>query len=303
MPSSQIIAFLVVVIDMALCGFISNSFITAVMVAEWAKCRTLDAKEQLLLSMGTSSICATVLMIPAITTYYLKLEFNHITMRMIHVFVSCVIFFRYWLLAWFCVFYCIKIVNGTHSLFLWCKLRISHLVPWLLAVSLAASLLFSVYAFHNISVQHQSTTTANVTNMTQGHSWLETGSSLQLFFLITGSSCPLLVTLLCSIMVVASLCRHIYNMTGKGASFRSRQTEAHIKAAGTVLSFLIIYVAFYMAHLLIVFRYFEKSEQRFGSIMCSVVQVMCPSAHGILLVFVNPKLKQAATQILSGAKP
>ncbi|XP_077779621.1 taste receptor type 2 member 41-like [Podarcis muralis] len=104
---------------------------------------------------------------------------------------------QFWLAAWLCILYCIKIVNSTHSLFLWCKLRISGFLWDLISLSPA-------FPTH------------------------------------TGSGCPFLAAFLCSIMAVASRFRHFCKMRGKGLNFQSPQMVAHIKAAGKVLSLLML---------------------------------------------------------------
>ncbi|XP_061473816.1 taste receptor type 2 member 1-like [Rhineura floridana] len=303
MPSPQITAFLVAVVDLALGGFISNGFIVAVIVTEWAKSRTLATSEQLL-SLGMSNVCVTVLLTAFLINYFLVDDFgNHLMLQFLYLFATFVIFSRFWLTAWLCVFYCIKIVNSTQSLFLWCKLRISKLVPWLLVGSQVFSLVLSFFAMQNKHIQRQSNTAVNNTNVTQGKTQPDLASSFKVFFLITGSGCSLLVVLISSVVVVASLCRHVCKMSGKEPNLWSLQTEAHIKAAGTVLSLLILYISFYVAHTLIVTADFEKIQKKFALLVCSAVMMMYSPAQAIILVLVNPKLKQTATRMLPRTKP
>nr|XP_020647086.1 taste receptor type 2 member 134-like [Pogona vitticeps] len=56
---------------------------------------------------------------------------------------------QYTFTAWLCVFYCVKIVNSTQSLFLWWKLRISRLIPRLIVGSLIFSLSAAILMFVN----------------------------------------------------------------------------------------------------------------------------------------------------------
>nr|XP_028573281.1 taste receptor type 2 member 1-like [Podarcis muralis] len=266
MPSSQIITFLVALIDLALGGLVSNGFVVAVIVIEWAKCKTLAAREQLILSMAFG------------------------------------LFSRLWVIAWLCVFYCIKIVNSTHSLFLWCKLRISRLVPWLLGGSLVITFLASFTAIQNEQCNSlMSNATVNNANMTQGKTENKLDCFLEDLLLIGHTVCPFLIVFICSILVVTSLCRHVCQMTGKESKFRSPQTEAHVKAAGTVLFLLILSIFFYVAETLFITG--QAGKNIYATSVCITVIISYSPVQAAILVSVNPKLKQAAARMLPRAKP
>ncbi|XP_060615861.1 taste receptor type 2 member 8-like [Anolis sagrei] len=300
MFSPATIAFAVVAIVFALGGFISNGFITAVILREWTKSRSLASNEQLLLSLAVSNFWATALLIP----FYINATFrddsisNLFLLPGLYLLATFVIMSRFWFTAWLCFFYCIKIVNSTHSLFLWCKLRILWLIPRFLAGSLFCSFLFSAFALQFTSRQIQSNIAVNVTNTTEVKTSKHTLNTFEAFFLAVGSGCPFLVVLLCSILVVASLCRHVCRITGKDIHGRSLQTEVHIKAAWTVLSLLLLYISYYAAHTLSIIVTLGKDE----GILAAMVRIVYPSAQASILLLVNPKLKQAATQVLQRVK-
>uniref|UniRef100_A0A803TUE9 Taste receptor type 2 n=1 Tax=Anolis carolinensis TaxID=28377 RepID=A0A803TUE9_ANOCA len=190
------------------------------------------------------------------------------------------------------------IVNSTHFLFLWCKLRILWLIPRFLAGSLFCSFLFSLFVLQITSRQAKSNITVNITNTTEVKSLKHTVNTFEAFFLAVGSGCPLLVVLLCSILVVASLCRHVCRIAGKDSHGRNLQTEAHIKAAWTVLSLLLLYVSYYAAQTLSIVVTLGKDD---GTLV-AMVRMVYPSAQASILMLVNPKLKQAAMQMLQRAK-
>ncbi|XP_062977657.1 taste receptor type 2 member 1-like [Elgaria multicarinata webbii] len=297
MSSLQIIAFLVAVADLALCGLISNGFIVTVKITEWAKSNRLTSSNQLLLSIGISNCISTILL-----TVYFLCEFstdtvNSIILRILNGIASFAVYSRFWLTALLCVFYCIKIVNSNNSLFLWCKMRISWLIPQLLMGSLVISMIVSIFSIRQTSIQSKSNTTANIRNVTQAKTLISFYTSSQQLVLSIYSGCPLLVVLLCSILVVASLCRHVCRMTSKESSFRNFQTEAHVRAAGTVLSLLILYLLLYLTENVAVLIYTDKN--RF--IYVFVLLVYAP-AQATILILVNPKLNQEATRMLTRTK-
>uniref|UniRef100_A0A8D0CCQ2 Taste receptor type 2 n=1 Tax=Salvator merianae TaxID=96440 RepID=A0A8D0CCQ2_SALMN len=289
------------VADFVFCGLLSNGFITAVIIMEWAKSRSLAACEQLLLSLGVSNIFATIVL--SLNLFYLNVKIifsNTFILLVYHSFCYVVVFIRYWLTAWLCVFYCVKILNSTHSFFLWWKMRISRLVPRLIVGSCVISFLVSFFIALTISIQLQSNKTANITNTTEVRKMEELSKNANIFFLIIGSTCPLLIVFFCSVLVVASLCRHACKMTSEESNLRNLQTEAHVKAARTVLSLLVLYISFYMLQTLGSVLEFQKNLISF--LMCFIVMLIYAPVQAAILVLSNPKLKQIASRMLSRAK-
>nr|XP_020644812.1 taste receptor type 2 member 4-like [Pogona vitticeps] len=295
MSSPQISALLVARIILSLGGIISNSFIIATMIKKWAKCRRLASNDQLLLSLGLSNFCASALEI----IFYLPRFWTGILLLFppLYFFSFIVVMSRFWFTAWLCIFYCIKIMSSTHPLFIQCKLRISWLIPRLLVGSLLISIF--IFPFRNVFVQTQMNITTNATNGIK--EMAPYGFTLPLggIFFVVASGCPLLVVLLCSILVVASLCKHIRRMTDKESCFQGFQTEGHVKAARTVLSLLFIYISFYVAHTLSVTMDWADN----GHIFVTIAMTMYSPAQAFILLMVNPKLKQAAARILERTRP
>uniref|UniRef100_A0A8D0BLL4 Taste receptor type 2 n=1 Tax=Salvator merianae TaxID=96440 RepID=A0A8D0BLL4_SALMN len=297
MTSTKIIAFLAAVADFVLGGLLSNGFITAVIITEWAKSRSLAACEQLLLSLGISNISNTFLIYLGLynlnTTNTIS---NSLMLLLYQSFCFAVVFIRFWLTAWLCVFYCVKILNSTHSFFLWWKMRISRLVPRLIVGSCIVSFFASFFVVLSVSKQLQSNKTANVTNITQAGKMEDLLKNVNIFFLIIGSTCPLLIVFVCSVLVVVSLCRHACKMTSKGSNLRNLQTEAHVKAAWTVFSLLVLYISFYVVQTLGPILKFQKNL--FSFVMCFIVLLMYSPVQAAILVLSNPKLKQTALRMI-----
>uniref|UniRef100_A0A8D0BLT8 Taste receptor type 2 n=1 Tax=Salvator merianae TaxID=96440 RepID=A0A8D0BLT8_SALMN len=289
------------VADFVLGGLLSNAFITAVIITEWAKSRSLAASEQLLLSLGVSNIFATfVLSLSLFSLNITVTSSNSLMLCLYYSFNFGVTFIRYWLNAWLCVFYCVKILNSSHFFFLWWKMKISRLVPRLIVGSCVVSFFTSFFVALSIFIPLHSNKTANITNITQEGKVEETWKNANIFFLILGSSCPLLVVFLCSILVVVSLCRHACKMTTEGSNLRNLQTEAHVKAVRTVLSLLVLYISFYVAHTVVIVLDFEKEQ--FSLLLYLIVMLMYSPIQAAILVLSNPKLKQTASRMLARIK-
>uniref|UniRef100_A0A8D0BMG7 Taste receptor type 2 n=1 Tax=Salvator merianae TaxID=96440 RepID=A0A8D0BMG7_SALMN len=298
MPLTKIITFLTAVADFVFCGLLSNGFITAAIISEWAKSRSLAACEQLLLSLGISNIFSTILLIMYLFISETKNGVTKTLMFQLYKgFTIHFTFIRYWLTAWLCVFYCIKILNSTHPFFLWWKMRISRLVLRLIAGSCVISFVASFFIALHIPKQFQSNETAIITNITQEENMGELWKGSRNFFFVIGSSCPLIIVFLCSVVVVVSLCRHICQMTSKGSNFMDLQTEAHVKAARTVLFLLALYISFYVTHTLNLVLNLQKDQISFQ--VCFIVMLMYSPVQAAILVLSNPKLKQTVSRMLA----
>nr|XP_060615866.1 taste receptor type 2 member 4-like [Anolis sagrei ordinatus] len=283
MSSPEYFAFLVIGVALVISGLIFNGFIVIVMITQWIKCRRLASSEQLLLSLGLSNLWVTIALHGFCFTN-LSNDSDKTGQTWFSFFTFTVIF-RYWLTALLCFFYCIKIVNSTHTFFLWCKLKISWLIPRLLVGSIVISLLAFIVT---LSFMYIPSSSANATTMIEAksQSHISSNSFLKLFFAV-GSGCPFLLVLLCSILVVASLCRHVCQMTSKESNFKSFQTKAHIQAARTVLSLLLLFLSFFVAEVLYMSVEMRHDKQLF---LWAVMDVYSP-AQAAILVLNNPKLK------------
>ncbi|XP_062825436.1 taste receptor type 2 member 105-like [Anolis carolinensis] len=141
--------------------------------------------------------------------------------------------------------------------------------------------------------EFQSNTTGNVTSYTQVK-FKDYLGFFRLLFLIIGSSSPLIVVLFCSIMVIASLSRHVCRMASTTSSFKDLQTEAHIKAVWIVLFLLFLYVSYFMAHTWSIVVEMATMEMTFASF----VLITYSPAQAAVLIFTNPKLREAFNQLL-----
>uniref|UniRef100_A0A803SWI6 Taste receptor type 2 n=1 Tax=Anolis carolinensis TaxID=28377 RepID=A0A803SWI6_ANOCA len=295
MLSPQFIFFILAVIDLMLGGLISNCFIITVILREWTTSRSLASTEQFFLSLSLTNLGATVVLIPSyINAYIFPIFTRNFIMLIVYPLDDFLVLSRHWFTAWLIVFYCIKIVNSTHSLFLWCKLKISWLVPWLIAGSLVVSLFFALFKLYIILMKIQSNTTMIDIETNEEMSGYHTIGVHEILVLIVGSGSSLLIVLVCSILILASLCKHVYRLKCKEHHSRSIQTKAHVKASGTILFSLFLYISFYVVQTLVMTANVGKIEGTF----LTIVVIAYPSAQACILLLVNRKFNQAATQIL-----
>ncbi|XP_072265294.1 taste receptor type 2 member 3-like [Pyxicephalus adspersus] len=143
MDSAFLISLSVFIFALISFGFLLNGFIFIKNITEWFQGNQLHAIDLIMASLGLIRIF--LLMVYVLTTsvfisaelYNLtKLDFDYIIIPQ-----GFVEFYSLWWGTVLCVFYCVKITNYSNRLFIKLKMRISHMVPWLLLGSMIMSCL------------------------------------------------------------------------------------------------------------------------------------------------------------------
>ncbi|MEE6521062.1 hypothetical protein FKM82_019083 [Ascaphus truei] len=100
-------------------GTIFNSCIMAVSYRNWRKDTSLNQCDLILLSMGLSNLALQCIMntqsflhlVPSHIWFYREIGSYLIFLQLFLIFVN------FWITAWLCVYYCIKISNFMHRLY------------------------------------------------------------------------------------------------------------------------------------------------------------------------------------------
>nr|XP_020010000.1 taste receptor type 2 member 1 [Castor canadensis] len=200
-----------------------------------------------------------------------------------------------WFATWLCVFYCIKIATISHPLFLWLKIRISKLVPWLIlgsllhaSVNAALHYKYTRSFFENLLVSFFS---KNATRINKIEMYI-----IPFSFLVTGLTLPLFIFLISILLLIFSLGRHTQQMRTTVAGTRNPSRSAHTSAMLSILSFLILYFSHYMVAILLCSQVLQFGSHIF--VLCIIVGGAYPCMHSIILILGNPKLKQNAKMFL-----
>ncbi|XP_069057667.1 taste receptor type 2 member 40-like [Pleurodeles waltl] len=205
-------------------------------------------------------------------------------------------FSSFWLNAWICVFYCIKIVNFSHPLCLRLKFRISAMLPWLVVVSLLASLAVNVsriWSFGELPTNISTTINATSSSTSDGIHLFH-----KLLMFITGCLVPQIMIVITAVLVLTSLYRHTRRMQQNNTGFTTGPSvEAHTSAAKTILSLVTLYACFTLAAMLGVKdeNWYTESATYY---IYMFIGVSYPSINSLILIFGNPKLKEAAKNIV-----
>ncbi|XP_058658511.1 taste receptor type 2 member 9-like [Ammospiza caudacuta] len=282
-------------------GMWINAFLVCVLCIGWVKKKTLNSNEKILLLLGCSRIsylCFTWIY------HFLSMIYPHIlhvqTIRQL--IRSLATFFNYsslWVSACLCGFYCIKIANFRNSFFIYLKVKVDRMVPWLLLGSETVALAMSVF----ISDLSETLQMNNITSTSQGNFWEVTiRKDIHLFstFLLSGFvfAASFLVVTFSAVFLLFSLWRHKRMM--QTSSMKDLSMDAHIRAMKSVLSFLVMYSINFVCLVLTII--YTTKKENIMKLLLYMYLCAFPGVHSLILIFSNPKLEKALLKMLSCVK-
>ncbi|NXL81139.1 TR110 protein, partial [Leptocoma aspasia] len=285
----------------AFAGMLINAFLIFVLCIGWIKKKTLNSNEKILLLLGCCRFC------------YLGISWVYSFLLIIHPYCFCVpvlleslagiqSFFdssNLWVSACLCVFYCIKIANFRNSFFIYLKVKIDRIVPWLMLGSVLLAFIFSILVYHISNETH----CKNCNYSSQGYYLkhiIRADEHLLPFFFVIGFvfTTSLTAVVFSAVFLLFSLWRHKRNMQTN--SMKNLSMDAHIKAMKSILSFLVMYSINFIFFILTLI-YARKRENHVAFLIFAFLYAF-PGVHSLVLIFSNPKLEKALLRILACVK-
>ncbi|KAM5152729.1 taste receptor type 2 member 143-like [Mantella aurantiaca] len=268
---------------------------------DWRRGLRLSPADQILSSMAVINILLQmVLGMDMSLLQVLSLDVYgpyHLTFIKIGIFlVSCNLLVTVWL----CTYYCLKIVNFSRGILLALKIRISDLVPKLLMASAILSFCLAMISHWNIYEICQKGFTGNSTrDPTQNIFLLKTREAylIAAFILLI---LPLLLTLMPIGVTLASLWRHTNRIKKNETDSCHPQTQAHARAARTMILLVTLHTAFYG----VLFSFFSKSfnVDDVAMVISWHFVVFYPMMQSLVIITGNAKLWKACKRIFSPKK-
>ncbi|XP_078509055.1 taste receptor type 2 member 40-like [Lissotriton helveticus] len=287
--------FLIVISSGLLMGITINTFMAAVISTQCARSRRLPKSSDLLLlgvaltNIPLQSCCSASFLIRFLWEEVYNRDSVWKSFFMLFPFL---VSSNFWINTWLCVFYCIRIVNFSHVLFTRLKLRISAMVPWLLLGSVLASLVINLPGIWYMRKTH--TEYSTTTNTTIEGTFRENSLWNRIVMSTTICVVPLIVIVIASVLILTSLYRHTQQMRQNMSGFTGAPSlEAHVNAAKTTLSLLVLYIVFDVALITVLIgdggdvMSYKLYVSGFG---CNPY----PFINSLILILGNPKLKTAA---------
>ncbi|NXO32643.1 TA2R7 protein, partial [Cisticola juncidis] len=285
----------------AFAGMWINAFIVCVLCIGWVKKKTLNSNEKILLLLGSSRICYLCFSwaYHFLSRIYPNYLYVHPILQLLTFFGIFLNHCNLWVSASLCVFYCIKIVNFRNSFFIYLKVKIDRMVPWLLLGSVLSALaLASVMYDLTETVQGNNLTITCIGNFWEESIRMDENFTTSFFLFGFGYAVSFMAVFFAALFLLFSLWRHKRKMQTN--SMKDLSMEAHIRAMKSILSFLVMYTINFVCLILSII-YSMKNENT-TTLLISIYLYAFPGVHSLILIFSNPKLEKALLRILSCVK-
>ncbi|NWU88363.1 TA2R7 protein, partial [Onychorhynchus coronatus] len=289
----------VIVTFQAPAGMWINAFIVSVICVAWVQKKTLNSNEKILLVLGSSrfmNFCIAWVYRFLFIMYrsYLNVHTIFQLLSVAHRFFSCC---DVSVSACLCVFYCVKIANFRNSFFIYLKVKIDRIVPWLLLGSVLFSLVIGNLLYESIDKPQ-------CNNSTGQENWWKVRIKTDehffpMYFIIGfGYATSFTAVFFSGLLLLFSLWRHKRNMQTN--SMKDLSMDAHIKAMKSILSFFVMYNFYFIT--LVVTLIYSVDDRSAMMFLVYVFKYSFPGVHSLILIFSNPKLKNTLLRILPCVK-
>ncbi|XP_052496818.1 taste receptor type 2 member 10-like [Budorcas taxicolor] len=285
---------LFVAVSESVLGVLGNGFIGLVNCTNCVKNKKISTLSLILTGLASSRFC----LIWIITTdAYVRLF--SLDMYLSGDLSQCIAYL--WIImnqssVWFAtslsIFYFLKIANFSHCIFLWLNGHINKILLLLMGC-LPISWLFTfpniTMPFINSIMKNRNTT--GLIAMQKSEYFIN-----QILFSIG----TLLVFILCLItcfLLITSLWKHNRRMQLNATGFRDPSTEAHIKAMKILVSFIILFILYFVGTAIQI-SIDTMPKNKLLYIFGMTTTILYPCGHSFILILGNSKLKQASLRVL-----
>ncbi|XP_060615698.2 taste receptor type 2 member 116-like [Anolis sagrei] len=290
------ILFLIIFEIVSFIGILGNGFIIVVNGHQWFQSRKMTPSDFLLTSLSASRF---IMQLGLLINYivYFSLDVHFVSDDVM--FFSWMFFnmTSHWCATWLSVFYCVKVTNFANPFFLWLKARINMLAPRLLGLSIAV---FVVFCLPSLVDYFGHTKWCNLTetlpvNASQRESCVTAAIiflPIQFSFYVI-NLCPSTIAI---ILLLVSLWRHTRNLKKSDVGVQDLSTQVHIK----VMAFLLFWFFLYFVEFITLTVYTDRVIHigKVQGLLLGILMSAFPSAHSIILIINNPKLKEMYAYVI-----
>ncbi|XP_005369306.1 taste receptor type 2 member 124-like [Microtus ochrogaster] len=292
-PILHSISTTVVVAEFIL-GNLSNGLIMVKNCIDWVTKGELSPMDQILIILAISRIT----LIWEVLFIWVKTQpISFITKEELKIAMFCTILsghFNLWFATALSIFYLLRIANFSWQIFHYLKWRLKQLIVGVLLGSLAfllANLIKTSITLEERFHQYGGNTTVNSVETE-----FALFSELFLFNTPMFSLTPFSLALISFLLLIFSLWKHRQNMQLNARGQGDPNTKAHTNAMKIIVSFLLLYATYILS--LLTAWIAEKHHIELIQIICMITGLMYPSAHSLILILGNSKLKQTSLLIL-----
>nr|XP_056704418.1 taste receptor type 2 member 39-like [Euleptes europaea] len=294
------IGFTLLVIE-TLVGTVANGFIVFMNYIDWFKNRKLSPADLILTCLGLSRLAfqAVVFLDQTMSFFSLSTHVWNCLYLMIPITWIFANTANVWFATWLSVFYFAKIAIFSHPIFLQVKQRISGLVPWLLLGSVGLSAITTISVVKTW-IDGFSTLNCYSWHLSINGSEMKTFDSSRYFVILATvpKVIPLLIFLSSSILLITSLWKHTRHLQRNGVGVRDLNTQAHLTAMKALASFSALYLSSFLGFTAQAILILNNMNHTWQGMLTNSVIAAYPSGHAIILILINPKLKQTWVRML-----
>ncbi|XP_074051221.1 taste receptor type 2 member 4 [Macrotis lagotis] len=292
------IFFTLLCLTQLLIGIVGNLLIMIVNFRTWIKSKSLCSFDMILSGLSITRCISLCLM-------FLHLLFSLISLDSeYHEFITVIILNTWifldscslWIVTLLNIFYCVKIANFNYFLFCWLKRNVSLKTPWLLLACLLVPVFLNFLSILSSKIPNSfGSTQENVRNSTM----VSTRDSIFLMFapVVLSFSLQFVINLVSCSVLISSLRSHMQKMLKNANNFWNPQTEAHVGAMKVMIYFLILYVPYSIAQVIIFLPSFGIRNYWIKVILMMINCTYSPG-HTIFIILLHPKLKARIKNIL-----
>ncbi|XP_044534778.1 taste receptor type 2 member 1-like [Gracilinanus agilis] len=287
-----------VLIALFIIGAIGNGFLVVVNSNKLIRDKRLIGIELLLLCLGMSRLGLQILLTfqGLISVFFGKIYLQNVygpLFLFIWMFLNSS---SLWFATCLGIFYCLKISDFTHPSFLWLKFRVFKLMPWMLLGSLLASVVIAVLCACMLDYSTVSNTDwpKNVSQAGAHSESVIINDVLLVNFVLVF---PLGLFVMCTAMLFVSLYSHTHRMQTRSLDLGNPNTEAHINALRTVITFFCFFISYFAA--LMVNLTFTVPFKSHWFFFLKSVMAAYPSGHSVIIILGNSQYRQSFGRILN----
>ncbi|NXG78742.1 TA2R9 protein, partial [Baryphthengus martii] len=284
---------MVIVTLQVFAGMWINAFIVSVLCITWVKKKSFQSNEKILLLLGCCRFW-DLCIIWIYTFLSLIYPWCFYVRPIPQLFSAIQCFFNtcnLWVSACLCVFYCVKIANFRHAFFIFLKVNVSRIVPWLLLGSVLLSLILGILGYDITNIHLNSTTSRNFWKLR-----VRMDEHLFPVAFISGIifATAFMAVIVSALLLLISLWRHKRRMQTN--ALKTLSMDAHIRAIKSVLFFFIIYSITFTGFLLSLI--YATKNDILTTFLILTFQYALSVAHSLILIFSNPKLGKTLLRAL-----
>ncbi|XP_077200275.1 taste receptor type 2 member 4-like [Paroedura picta] len=279
------LACLVALATMIFVGVMGNGFIALTNALTWIQSKTMSPLEMILTALSLSRLVFLGLLLSVHYLYFRDVNDPDSLPDLLifsWAFSNAMIL---WTATCLALFYCVKLVNFPKAFFMKMKLCLSRMVPMLLLGSGLVSFAVSL----PIVCLEGCIPCCNKTRVIQGNNsnTKPPHRLLSGMIYIAGSFPSFVIVVASSVLLICSLNHHAQKMQQTMGGLKDHRMDIHIKAIKTLLSFAVLFTASFVA---------VVSLAAFSSpwivITSNMALALYNSGHSLMLIAMNPKLKQ-----------